>query len=249
MDTTSPTTDGSRERQLVDTFVDLADTLIEDFDLVEFFSSLTERVVRLGIASQVGILLVDEADDLRFIAASDERTELLELFQVQSQEGPCQDCFRSGDLIAVDDLQRELERWPLFAPRALDSGFRSVDAVPLRLRGTALGAMNLFHTMTGGTGPQNRAVVQAMADVATIGLLQQRELLESHAVAAQLQHALHSRIAIEQAKGIIFERQSLSMEASFELLRGYARRTNTKLSVAAAGIVSGALSVSELDAG
>jgi GAF domain-containing protein len=246
MDTTGPITETSRERHLVATFVELADTLIEDFDLVEFFAALTERVVQLGIASQAGILLVDESDDLRFIAASDERTELLELFQVQSREGPCQDCFRAGAAVAIDDLDGELERWPLFAPKALSSGFRSVDAVPLRLRGASLGAMNLFHTATGGTSPENRAVVQAMADVATIGLLQQRELLQAHSVAAQLQHALHSRIAIEQAKGIIFERQSLSMDAAFELLRSYARRRNVKLSAAAAGVVSGTLPVAEL---
>ena len=134
----------SRERRLVETFVELADTLVEDFDVVEFFSSLTERVVELGMASEAGILLVDEAGDLQFVAASHERTHLLELFQVQNQEGPCQDSFTTGVPVSVDDLELANDRWPLFAPRAVSAGFRSVQAVPLRLRGTVLGAFNLF---------------------------------------------------------------------------------------------------------
>lgn len=246
MDTPGSSTGLSRERQLVETFVQLADTLIDDFDLVEFLAALTERVVELEIASQAGILLVDEAGDLRFIAASDERTELLELFQVQSREGPCQDCFRVGAPVLVDDLDGERGRWPLFAPKAMSSGFRSVDAVPLRLRGTSLGAMNLFHTTVGGAGAANWAVVQAMADAASIGLVQQRELVQAHSVAAQLQHALHSRIAIEQAKGIVFERQAVPMDAAFELMRRYSRRRNVKLSATAADIVSGKLAVTDL---
>ena len=157
-----------RGRRLVDTFVELADTLVEDFDLVEFFSALAERVVELGIASEAGILLVDETGDLQFMAASHERSHLLELFQVQNQEGPCQDCFTTGEPVGVADLEDEHDRWPLFTPRALSTGFRSVQAVPLRLRGTILGALNLFLTEPGGIDQEAQAVAQAMADVATI---------------------------------------------------------------------------------
>lgn len=236
----------SRERRLVETFVELADTLVEDFDVVEFFSSLTERVVQLEIASEAGILLVDETGDLQFIAASHERTHLLELFQVQNQEGPCQDCFTTGVPVSVDDLATASDRWPRFAPRAVSAGFRSAQAVPLRLRGAILGALNLFLTEPGGIDPEAEAVVQAMADVATIGLLQQRELDRAHAVEGQLQRALQTRIGIEQAKGIISERMGIPMDAAFALLRGYSRNHNQKLHDAARDIVSGVLAASDL---
>ncbi len=236
----------SRERRLVETFVELADTLVEDFDVVEFFSSLTERVVQLGIASEAGILLVDEAGDLQYVAASHERAHLLELFQVQNQEGPCQDCFTTGAPVSADDLAAAGDRWPLFAPRAVSAGFLSVQAVPLRLRGAVLGAFNLFLSDTGGIDRDTEAVVQAMADVATIGLLQQRELDRAHAVEGQLQRALQTRIGIEQAKGIISERMGIEMDAAFELLRSFSRNHNRKLHDSARDIVTGALATGNL---
>ncbi len=235
-----------RERRLVETFVELADTLVEDFDVVEFFASLAERVVQLGIASEAGILLVDEAGDLQFVAASHERAHLLELFQVQNQEGPCQDCFTTGVPVSVGDLEAASGRWPLFAPRAVSAGFRSVQAVPLRLRGTVLGAFNLFLTEPGGIDQQAEAVVQAMADVATIGLLQQRELDRAHTVEGQLQRALQTRIGIEQAKGIISEQLGIEMDAAFELVRGYGRNHNQKLHDVARDVVNGVLAASDL---
>lgn len=246
--TTSPAQHlaASREQRLVATFIELTNTLTDDFDVVEFFVLLTERVVDLDIAAQAGILLVDETGALRFMAASDERTELLELFQVQSREGPCQDCFRTGAPVAVADLETERERWPQFVPKALESGFASVHAVPLRFRDAVLGAMNLFDYRPGTVDPRSLAVVQAMADVATIGLVQQRELHRAHTVEAQLQHALHGRVTIEQSKGIIFEQASVSMREAFELLRSYARNHNIKLSDAARQVVEGRLTAEDL---
>ena len=236
----------SREQRLVETFVELADTLVEDFDVVDFLASLTERVVELEIASEAGILLVDETGDLQFVAASHERTHLLELFQVQNQEGLCQDCFTTGEPVSAHDLEAAQDRWPLFAPRAVSAGFRSAQAVPLRLRGAVLGALNLFMTQPGGIDEQAQSLVQAMADVATIGLLQQRELDRAHTVEGQLQRALQTRIGIEQAKGIISERMGITMDAAYGLLRGYARNHNHKLHAAARDIVSGALDVNDL---
>ena len=235
-----------RERRLVETFVELADTLVEDFDVVDFFASLAERVVELGIASEAGILLVDEAGDLQFVAASHERAHLLELFQVQNQEGPCQDCFTTGAPVSVSDLENEADRWPLFAPRAVSAGFRSVQAVPLRLRGTVLGAFNLFLIDAGGIDQDAEAVVQAMADVATIGLLQQRELDRAHTVEGQLQRALQTRIGIEQAKGIIAEQLGIEMDAAFALVRGYSRNHNLKLHDVTRDVVRGVLAASDL---
>lgn len=235
-----------RERRLVATFVELADTLVEDFDVVELLYTLTERVVEMSIASEAGILLADEAGDLQFMAASEERTHLLELFQVQNQEGPCQDCFVTGDPVGVADLEDARERWPRFAPKALSLGFRSVQAVPLRLRGEILGALNLFRNEPGGIGEDDQLVVQAMGDIATIGLLQQREARRAATVTNQLQHALHSRISIEQAKGVISEQSGLSIDASFALLRGHARSHNHKLSDLARAVVEHEIDASRL---
>jgi len=235
-----------RENKLVETFVALADTLVEDFDLVEFLSRLTERIVELGLASEVGILLADEAGDLQFLAASHERAHTVELFQVQNHEGPCHDAHATGQQVSTADLRDELERWPLFAPRALAAGYHAVQAVPLRLRGRVLGALNLFDEAPGIVDPETLAVVQALADVATISLLQQRELDRAQAVQGQLQHALHSRISIEQAKGVLAERAGVEMDEAFQLLPGHARRSNRKLADVARDVVSGALSAQAL---
>ena len=236
----------TREQLLVKTFVELADTLVEDFGVVDFLSSLAERVVELGFANEAGILLVDEAGDLQFVAASHERVHLLELFQVQQQEGPCQDCFTAGKPVSADDLATASDRWPLFAPRAVAAGFRSVQAVPLRLRGTILGAFNMFLTEPGGVDAASETVVQALADVATIGLLQQREIDRAHTVEGQLQRALQTRIGIEQAKGIISERMDIPMDAAFSLLRGFSRNHNRKLHSVAQDVVRGALPATDL---
>ena len=232
----------------METFVALADTLVEDFDLVDFLSALAERVVKLGLASEVGILLADENGDLQFLAASHERAHLLELFQVQVHEGPCHDAHTTGQPVSTADLHGEVDRWPRFAPRALSAGFRSVQAVPLRLRGQVLGALNLFDDEPGAMEPDVLDVVQALADVATTSLLQQREIERAHAVQAQLQHALHSRIGIEQAKGIVAEQAGLPMEEAFELLRGHARRNNRKVADVARAVVASELAAGDLRA-
>ncbi|MEX0705064.1 MAG: GAF and ANTAR domain-containing protein, partial [Nitriliruptoraceae bacterium] len=221
IDTQTPTSPvESLDRGLVETFVTLADTLVADFDVIEFLSALTVRVVELSIATEAGILLADETGDLQFMAASNERTRLLELFQIQNAEGPCQECFTTGRPVEVPDLELEQERWPRFAPRALDVGFRSVLAVPMRLRGEVLGAMNLFITNPGGmVAPADRTLVQALADIATIGLLQRRTTLNAQLHLGQVQHALHSRIVIEQAKGIIAQQADIPVDHAFDRIR------------------------------
>lgn len=238
----------SRERLLVASFIELADTLIDDFDVVDFFALLTERIVELGLAAQAGILLANEEGTLQFVAASNERTELLELFQVQSREGPCQDSFRTGEPVAVAQLEDERERWPVFAPRALAGGFAAVNAVPLRLRNTVLGALNLFHDEPYLVDPDTLAVVRALGDVASIGLVQQRALERAHTVTAQLQYALHSRISIEQAKGVLFAQGCVTMTDAFELMRSYSRNNNAKLRDTARHVLEGTLMYEDLTA-
>ncbi len=226
-------------RTLVDTLVSLADTLTEDFDVVEFLHTLTQGTVQLGLAAESGILLADADDHLHVMAASRERTRLLELFQLQSREGPCLDAWRSGVPVVVDDLEQAAERWPTFVPEALSVGFRSVFAVPLSLRDRQLGALNLFNVEVHEPVRDDRVVTQGLADIAAIGLLQHRTLLESQLAAQQLQNALKSRIMVEQAKGILAERYGGTIDESFERLRAFSRDHNRRLSDVARLVVDG----------
>ena len=231
---------------LVETFVTLADTLVDDFDVVEFLSMLTSRVVELSIATEAGILLADETGNLQVMAASKERTRLLELFQIQNAEGPCQECYTTGRPVEVPDLELERDRWPRFAPRALEVGIRSVQAVPMRLRGEVLGAMNLFIAQPGGVDPADRTLVQALADIATIGLLQRRTTLNAQLHLGQVQHALHSRIVIEQAKGIIAQQAGIPIDDAFERLRTHARNHNRRLHDLARAVIDGEMTAASL---
>jgi GAF domain-containing protein len=232
----------STER-VADIFVEFADTLVEDFDLIEFLQLVTARASELVDATAAGLLLADEHGQLQFMAASDERTELLELFQVQAHQGPCQDCFRQGVPVVNADLRDADGRWPLFAPRAVAAGFRSVHAFPLRLRSRVIGALNLFGTDPGGLEPGDVRVVQALADVATIGLLQERAVRQSEILTEQLQAALNSRVIIEQAKGALAQIHGISADDAFELLRRYCRAHNLRLSLVAAALVTDPSSV------
>ncbi len=216
-------------KELARVFVEVADTLVDDFDLVEFLQMLTIRTSELVGAQAAGLLLSDERGVLQFMAASDERTELLELYQVQAQEGPCQDCYRAGVPVVNADLGAAADRWPLFAPRAVAAGFQSVHAFPLRLRGDVIGALTLFSTAPGRMDTPDLAVVQALADVATIGLLQERTIRRSEVLSEQLQGALNSRVVIEQAKGVVAQLYNRSVDDAFELLRTYSRRHRLRL--------------------
>jgi len=219
----------SRQR-LAEVFVEMADTLVDDFDLIEFLHTVTVRTGELVEVAAVGLLLADHHGTLQFMAATDDATQLLELFQVQHQEGPCRDAYLTGTPVVNADLREAATQWPRFAPRAAEVGFRSVHAIPLRLRSTVIGALNLFGTDRGVLGPDDVRVVQALADVATIGLLQERAIHRAEVLTEQLQGALNTRVVIEQAKGAISRAHGISVDEAFIRLRGYARRHNRKLS-------------------
>ncbi|MFF2129386.1 ANTAR domain-containing protein [Streptomyces olivochromogenes] len=218
------------QQLLAKTFVELADNLVADFDLIDFLRLLTDRCVGMLDASAAGVLLADRDGKLRVMAASDEQVRLLELFQLQNDEGPCLDCFRTGTPVIVPDLTREITRWPRFVTAAHRSGFGAVQALPMRLRDETVGALNLFRATPGPFDLAATPVAQALADVATISLLQQRSSQRSTVLNEQLQTALNSRVLIEQAKGKLAERQSIDMEQAFTTLRGYARAHNRRLS-------------------
>jgi transcriptional regulator with GAF, ATPase, and Fis domain len=224
--------------RVAEMFVEFADTLVEEFDLIEFLQMVTSRASELVGSAAAGLLLADPHGQLQFMAASDERTELLELFQVQSHEGPCQDCFREAVPVVNADLRDATDRWPQFAPRAVSAGFRSVHAFPMRLRQDVIGALNLFGTDVGRMEPEDVRTVQALADVATIGLLQERAVRRGELLTEQLQGALDSRVVIEQAKGAISQRRSCTVDEAFTIMRAYCRNHNLRLSVVAQTVVS-----------
>jgi GAF domain-containing protein len=211
-------------------FVEVADTLVDDFDVVEFLHMLTVRTAGLVGASAVGLLLADQRGHLRFMAASDERARVLEIFQVQINDGPCFDAFRTAEPVINADLQAAAGRWPAFTERALAAGYRSVHAFPMRLRREVIGALNVFGSTVGGNFDEaDVQIVQALTDVAAIGLLQERAVRRGEVLTEQLQGALNSRIVIEQAKGAVAQAHGISVDEAFTVLRGYARRSNRKL--------------------
>jgi GAF domain-containing protein len=187
--------------------------------------------------SAAGLLLDDQQGGLRIAATSSEDAQVLEVFQQQSDQGPCLDCVRSGAPVRGDDLAAMSARWPLFVPAALAVGFRSVVAVPLRLRDQTIGGLNLFNDEVATTTPGDQRLAQALADVATIGILQHRTAHRSNLLAEQLQHALNSRIVIEQAKGVLAERHGTGMEAAYSALRKISRDRNLKIADAALAVL------------
>ena len=224
---------------LSDTFVDLADTMVADFDILDFLHMLTDRSVRLLAASAAGVVLADPRGELRVAAASSEKASLLELFQLQNDQGPCLECFRTGRPVTATDLTSAAEQWPRFAQAATQAGFRTVEALPMRLRDQVIGALNLFRAESGPFDPAELRIAQALADVATIGLLHERNVRRRETVAEQLQAALNSRVVIEQAKGKLAERLSIDMDRAFAMLRDYARTTNQHLTDVARDFVTG----------
>jgi transcriptional regulator with GAF, ATPase, and Fis domain len=214
---------------LSDTFVELADTMVADFDVIDFLSVLVDRSTALLAVSAAGVVLADPRGELRVAAASSEAAQMVELFQIQNDQGPCLDCFRTGAPVSAADLAAPGQPWPGFADAASRAGYRTVQALPMRLRDQVIGALNLFGTGTGPLSPPELRVGQALADVATIGLLQERSVRRSETAAEQLQAALNSRIIIEQAKGKLAERLSVDMDRAFSLLREYARNSNQRL--------------------
>jgi GAF domain-containing protein len=228
------------------TFVELTDTMVADFDIIDFLHVLTTRSVELLDVSAAGLLLADPRGELRVLAASSEAARLLELFQLQSDQGPCLDCFRSGQPVTCTDLSAD-PRWPQFADEAGQAGFSAVQALPMRLRDQVIGALNLFRATPGGFDADSVRVGQALADVATIGLLHERSMRRSDTLNEQLQTALNSRVIIEQAKGKLAERLGIDVNQAFSLLRDQARNRNERLSDLARAFVDGTQTITGPD--
>jgi GAF domain-containing protein len=233
-------------RRLAEVFVELADTLVEEFDVVDLLQMLTDRAVELLGADASGLMLADQRGALQLMAWTVERARLLELFELQVQEGPCRECYATGQAITNIDLTEAVERWPVFTPAAVEAGFGATHALPMRLRGQVIGVLNLFTDDPVRLSNDDIAVGQAMADVATIGLLHERTLHEQTIVSEQLQTALHSRILVEQAKGVLAARVDISVDEAFTRLRSHARNHGLTLTAVASAVVDGLIDVKVL---
>jgi GAF domain-containing protein len=215
-------TETPRETRVLDAVVSLVDSLLDDFDVVDLLTELTERCAELLDVESAGLLLADPLEQLRLLAATSEATRELELFQLQAEEGPCVECYSTGQPVSVADLRAETDRWPRFVHAAVDAGFASVHAVPMRAAGIVLGALGLFGTRPGALDEADLLVGQTLAHIASVAILQEHPLTPS-TVMPQLRSALAGRILVEQAKGFLRESLDISVEQAFQLLRKYAR--------------------------
>ncbi|CAM5693615.1 GAF and ANTAR domain-containing protein [Streptomyces fumanus] len=233
----------TREERLLAAVIDAVDTLVDDFDLIDFLHTLCDRCTELLDVTAVGVMLADPGGRLQLIAASDEHTRLLELFALQHEEGPCVRCHADGTArlnIPLDSPVTAAE-YPLFAAQARAAGFAVTHALPMRLREQVVGALNLFDAREQDIDAADARVAQALADVATIAILQHRTLAHANQERAQLRAALSSRIVIEQAKGILAERWDTGVDEAFAALRRYARAHRTGLSALAQRLIDGEL--------
>lgn len=236
-----PTSESTRELVLARTMAQLADTLVDDFDVVDVLTTLSDGCIDVLDITAAGIMLAGPKGDLSVLASSSTTMRAVELFELQSQEGPCLDCYRSGQPVTNEDLSSANDLWPSFSPIAVEAGFLAASAVPLRLRGQVIGALNLFDDDPGPMSDRDAVVAQALADVATIAILQHRTALEAQVVTNQLSQALDSRVVIEQAKGMIAAKGHLPLDQAFARLRSYARSRSARLADVARAVVDGTL--------
>jgi GAF domain-containing protein len=227
----------SRDTLLARRFVTLADTLVDDYDVVDLLDRLVTDCIELLDVTAAGILLADQRGNLQLMASSSEESRVLELLQLEGHEGPCLDAVRTSATVVVTSSEEMARRWPRFAGAAGAAGYRSIHAFPMRLRAETIGALNLFSSHGPPITAEDQQIAQALADVATIGILQQRSLHRASLVAEQLRVALNTRIVVEQAKGVLAEYAQVDMPTAFGALRSYARGSNQKIGLVADALV------------
>jgi GAF domain-containing protein len=231
---------------LIEAFVVVADTLADSFDLVDTLQRVVEYSVELLQVDAAGIMIADQRGGLQVLAASSEQIRLLELFQLQAGAGPCLECFSSQASVSVPDVAGATDRWPRFAAEAVRQGFQSVHAIPLRLREDTIGTLSLFHTNDGLLPDEDLRVARGLAEVVTIGILNERAIHRGEMLSEHLQTALNSRVVIEQAKGILAERGAFDMDVAFAHLRGYSRDHNLRLSEVARAVIDGTVDIAQV---
>jgi GAF domain-containing protein len=237
----------TRESLLIATLVELADNLVDEFDVIEVLTMLCNRCVETIDVDAVGVVLAAPTGELQYIASSSESMRVLELYQIQVDEGPCLDCFHSGEAIIDRILSDASDEWPNFSPRAIAQGFHSVYCLPMRLRGRVIGTLNFFRADPDALDPRDVVVAQGLADVATIAILQHQTFVDAKVLNSQLSNALNSRIIIEQAKGMVSQATDCDMLQAFDRLRVHARNHNLHLTAVAVAIVEGTIQPQDLD--
>jgi len=225
------------DSRLLGILTTLADTLVDDYDIVDLLQTLVDACRDVLGISAAGILLADETGELELIVSTSEASRLVEVMQLGAEAGPCIECFRTGAPVSVPAIADAPVEWSGFRAEALAQGFHSVYAVPLRLREKTIGTLNLLNTEEGLLDESSRVAARAFADVATIGILHERSLRQSEILTQQLQQALNSRVRIEQAKGVVSYTMGVSIGDAFDVIRQYARRHQLPLSVVATRIV------------
>jgi GAF domain-containing protein len=231
----------TREADVVRSLVEMADTLVDDYDVVDLLTGLADRCVSLLRISAAGVMLASPKGSLGLVASSSEAMRLLELFELQAEEGPCLDAFRTGERVEHENLRAGSGRWPSFSTAAIAVGFQSAFALPLRLRDVTIGALNLLGVTQTPMDEADVIVARAFADLATLSIVQHRATIEAQRLNEQLSGALKSRVVIEQAKGVISERAGVDMAEAFSRLRGYSRNGNRRLTDVAEAAVDGTL--------
>ncbi|MFE6254416.1 ANTAR domain-containing protein [Agromyces sp. NPDC057865] len=229
--------DTDRHDRILEVFAGLADTLVDDYDVVELLQTLVETCRTLLDVSAAGLLLADEFGDLELVVSTNEESRLVETIQLSAEAGPCIDSYRTALVISVPDIESAPTSWGPFNRAALDAGFRSAYAIPLRLRDTTIGSVNLLRTETGELNAHDLRAAQALADVATIGILHERTMRATETTREQLQFALNTRVVIEQAKGVLAHTHDVSMDQAFEMMRHYARNNQLPLTSVAEQLV------------
>lgn len=230
-----------RESTLLQTFAILADTLVADYDIVDLLQTLVDRCKLLLDATAAGILLADEHGELELVASTSESSRLVEMMQISADAGPCIESFATGQPVTVSDIRQSPPAWHAFQESALELGFLSVHAIPMRLRDATIGTLNLLRDETGVLPDDDLLAARALADVATIGVLQERAIRERDSVREQLQNALDSRVIIEQAKGVVAHQRSIPPEDAFDLIRAYARTNRLSLSAVSRQLIEHSL--------
>jgi len=230
-------TEMTREARLLQTFATLADTLVDDYDVVDLLQSLVDACRDLLNMTAAGILLADRDGELELVASTSEASRLVEVMQLSADDGPCIECYQTGTAISVPSIAEAADEWPAFSQSALEQGFASAEAIPLRLRESTIGTLNLLHSEEGPADEADMVAARAFADVATIGILHERSLRESEVLSEQLQLALNSRVVIEQAKGVVSFTDGVPVDEAFDLIRSYARRHQLPLRDVAARLV------------
>ncbi|MFF1573344.1 ANTAR domain-containing protein [Leifsonia sp. NPDC058292] len=236
-------TETGREQRLLRAFATLADTLVADYDVVDLLQTLVDSCSDLLDATASGVLLANERGELELLASTSEASRLVELMQLSADAGPCIESYLTGRTVSLNDIAAAPPQWRRFRDEALAQGFASVHAVPMRLRDTTIGTLNLLRDEAGDFPEDDIVAAQAFADVATIGILHERTLAENLVVREQLQHALDSRVVIEQAKGVIAHMHGIPVDDAFAIIRAYARTNRLGLSAVAAGIVDRSVAI------